>query len=191
MATQVSKALLVRLEALPGREDDVRGFLNQGLSIIEGEPKTVRWFGIQFGPSSFGIFDAFPDEAGRQTHLSGEVAKALGENTGVLFETPTIEQLDVVAGRDRCAGERLGRPHELLRADVEPRVAVQLVAVAVLAPVVQRVARVPAAQRGRVLAGRADVRGRNPKLAFESPELVQALHVKHKRIGLAGDVDHG
>ena len=97
MATQVSKAVLVRLEALPGKEDDLRAFLNQGLSIVEGEPKTVRWFGVPFGPSSFGIFDAFPDEDGRQVHLSGEVAKALGENTGVLFEKPTIEQLDVVA----------------------------------------------------------------------------------------------
>lgn len=97
MATQVSKAVLVRLEALPGREDDVRAFLNQGLSIVEGEPKTVRWFAVQFGPSSFGIFDAFPDEDGRQAHLSGEVGKALGENTDVLFEKPTIEELDVVA----------------------------------------------------------------------------------------------
>ena len=97
MSTQVSKALLVRLEALPGREDDVRAFLNQGLSIVEGEPKTVRWFAIQFGPSSFGIFDAFPDDDGRQAHLSGEVAKALSENTGELFEEPRIEQLDVVA----------------------------------------------------------------------------------------------
>lgn len=97
MATQVSKAVLVRLEALPGREDDVRAFLKQGLTIVDGEPKTVRWFGIRFGPSSFGIFDAFPDEDGRTAHLSGEVAKALGENTGVLFEKPTIEQLDVVA----------------------------------------------------------------------------------------------
>ena len=97
MATQVSKAVLVRLQALPGRDDDVRRFLDQGLSIVEGEPKTVRWFGVQFGPSSFGIFDAFPDEDGRQAHLSGEVAKALGEKTGVLFEQPTIEQLDVVA----------------------------------------------------------------------------------------------
>ena len=97
MATQVSKALLVRLEALPGKEEDVRGFLNQGLSIVEGEPKTVRWFGVQFGPSSFGIFDAFPDEDGRQAHLSGKVAKALGENTGVLFAEPMIEQLDVIA----------------------------------------------------------------------------------------------
>ena len=97
MATEVSKAVLVRLEARPGREDDVRDFLRQGLSIVEGEPKTVRWFGVQFGPSSFGIFDAFPDDDGRQTHLSGEVAKAIEENTGELFESPMIEQLDVVA----------------------------------------------------------------------------------------------
>ena len=97
VATQVTKALLVRLEALPGKEDDVRDFLNQGLSIVEGEPKTVRWFAIQFGPSSFGIFDAFPDEEGRQAHLSGEVATALGEKTGELFEEPSIEPLDVVA----------------------------------------------------------------------------------------------
>ena len=97
MATQVTKALLVRLEALPGREDDVRDFLAQGLSIVEGEPKTVRWFGVQFGPSTFGIFDAFPDDDGRQTHLSGDVATALKENTGRLFGEPTIEPLDVVA----------------------------------------------------------------------------------------------
>lgn len=97
MATQVSKAVLVRLEALPGREDELRDFLKQGLSIVEGEPKTVRWFGVQFGPSSFGIFDAFPDDDGRQAHLSGDVAKALRENTGKFFEEPTIEQLDIIA----------------------------------------------------------------------------------------------
>jgi hypothetical protein len=97
MATQVRKAILVRLEALPGKEEDLRGFLNRGLSIVEGEPKTVRWFGIQFGPTSFGIFDAFPDEDGRQAHLSGELGKALSQNTGVLFDTPKIEEVDVVA----------------------------------------------------------------------------------------------
>ncbi|WP_097884264.1 putative quinol monooxygenase [Streptomyces sp. st140] len=97
MATQVSKAVLVRLQALPGKEDEVRNFLNKGLSIVEGEPGTVRWFGIQFGPSSFGIFDAFPDDDGRQAHLSGAVAQALGERTGELFEEPTIELIDVVA----------------------------------------------------------------------------------------------
>jgi hypothetical protein len=97
MTIQVSKALLVLLEALPGREDDVRSFLNQGLSIVEEEPKTVRWFGFQFGPTSFGIFDAFPDDDGRQAHLSGTVGKALGENSGVLFEKPSIKQLEVIA----------------------------------------------------------------------------------------------
>lgn len=97
MTTHVSKALLVRFEALPGREKEVRAFLDQGLSIVEGEPKTVRWFALRFGPTSFGIFDAFPDEESRRTHLSGEVAKALGENVGVLFGTPSIEEVDVVA----------------------------------------------------------------------------------------------
>jgi hypothetical protein len=29
------------------------------------------------GPSTFGIFDAFPDESGRQAHLSGQVAAEL------------------------------------------------------------------------------------------------------------------
>lgn len=100
MVTQVSKALLVRLEALPGKEEDVRDFLNQGLSIVRGEPKTVRWFAVQFGPSSFGIFDAFPDEDGRGAHLSGDVAKALGDNVGVLFANPTIEHVDVVAEKE-------------------------------------------------------------------------------------------
>lgn len=55
---------------------------------------------IRFGPSSFGIFDAFPDDDGRQAHLSGQVAQALGENAGELFEEPTIEQVDVIAERD-------------------------------------------------------------------------------------------
>lgn len=100
MTTPVSKALLVRLEALPGRADDLRAFLEQGLSIVEGEPKTVRWFAIQFGPTSFGIFDAFPDDDGREAHLSGGVGAALVENTGVLFEAPTVEQVDVVAEKE-------------------------------------------------------------------------------------------
>jgi hypothetical protein len=65
--------------------------------LVQEEPATTRWFGIRFGPSSFGIFDAFPDESGRQAHLSGKVAQALGENTGELFDPPTIEHVDVLA----------------------------------------------------------------------------------------------
>jgi hypothetical protein len=97
MATPVNVGLFVRLEALPGKEDDVADFLDQGLSLVQQEPDTDRWFAIRFGPSSFGIFDAFPDDSGRQAHLNGAVGKALGEKTGELFEQPTVEPVDVLA----------------------------------------------------------------------------------------------
>lgn len=64
---------------------------------MEQEPNTVRWFALRFGPSSFGIYDAFPNDSGRQTHLSGQVGQALKDNTGVLFAEPTVEPVDVIA----------------------------------------------------------------------------------------------
>ncbi len=71
MAVPVTVGLLVRIEALPGRESDVENFLQQGLGLVEQEPNTVRWFAIRFGPSSFGIYDAFPSGrvAGAETDL--------------------------------------------------------------------------------------------------------------------------
>lgn len=68
----VKVALFVRLEAKPGKEAEVEAFLKSGLAIVEEEPATIAWFAIRLGPSTFGIFDAFPDEAGRQAHLSGK-----------------------------------------------------------------------------------------------------------------------
>lgn len=97
MAVPVTVGLLVRLEALPGRESDVEAFLQQGLGLVEEESDTVRWFAIRFGPSSFGIYDAFPDDSGRQTHLSGKVGQALKDNVGILFEQPSVELVDVIA----------------------------------------------------------------------------------------------
>ena len=71
-----------------------------GLPIVNEEPATTAWFGIRLGPSTFGIFDAFPDEAGRQAHLSGKVAAALMEKAGELFsEPPSIENVDVLAAK--------------------------------------------------------------------------------------------
>lgn len=99
MTRDVTVALLVRFEARPGREQEVVDFLRQGLALVEREPDTVRWFGVRFGPTSFGIFDAFPDAAGRQAHIDGEVAKALGASVGTLIEQPTFEQVDVLAER--------------------------------------------------------------------------------------------
>src|SRR4051812_31756214 len=99
MARDVTVGLLVRIEALAGREAEVEAFLQQGLDLVRHEPDTVRWFAIRFGPSSFGIFDAFPDDAGRQTHLTGPVAQALGEHTGELFGEPAIEPVEVLFER--------------------------------------------------------------------------------------------
>ncbi|SEH53633.1 Quinol monooxygenase YgiN [Mycolicibacterium rutilum] len=94
----VNVALLVRVEAKPGKEDEVERFLRDGLPIVEGEPATVAWFAVRFGPSSFGIFDAFPDDDGRQAHLSGGVGTALMQRADELFsEPPAIENVDVLA----------------------------------------------------------------------------------------------
>jgi quinol monooxygenase YgiN len=95
----VTKGLLVRFDSLPGKEDEVVKFLDAGLGLVDQEPATIAWFGIRFGPSSFGIFDVFPDDDGRDTHLSGPVAAALGEQTGTLFSEPTIEKLDISASK--------------------------------------------------------------------------------------------
>jgi quinol monooxygenase YgiN len=96
----VKVALFVRLEAKPGKEKEVESFLLSGLPLVQAEPATTAWFGIRLGPSTFGIFDAFPDEAGRQAHLSGKVAAALMEKAGELFaKPPSIEKVDVLAAK--------------------------------------------------------------------------------------------
>ena len=94
----VTVALFVRLEAKPGKEAEVESFLKSGLPIVQEEPATTAWFGIRLGPSTFGIFDAFPDEQGRQAHLSGRVAAALmAKASELLAKPPVIEKVDVLA----------------------------------------------------------------------------------------------
>jgi quinol monooxygenase YgiN len=96
----VKVALWVRLEARPGKEADVESFLRGGLPLVQAEPATTAWFGIRLGPSTFGIFDAFPDEAGRNAHLSGRVAAALmAKASDLLAQPPTIEKVDVLAAK--------------------------------------------------------------------------------------------
>jgi quinol monooxygenase YgiN len=96
----VSKALYVRLEAKSGKEAEVETFLRGGLAIVQQEPATTAWFALRMGPSTFGIFDAFPDDAGRQAHLSGRVAAALMAKASELLATPpAIENVDVLAAK--------------------------------------------------------------------------------------------
>ena len=100
MAQTVSVALFVRLEAKRGKEADVEQFLRGGLALLRQEPATTAWFGIRLGPTTFGIFDAFPNEAGRQAHLSGQVAAALmAKASELLSQPPSIEKVDVLAAK--------------------------------------------------------------------------------------------
>ena len=95
----LTKALLVRLEALPGKEAELAAFLKGARSIVMDEPGTVAWFAIQFGPSTFGVYDVVPDDEARDAHLAGGVGQALGPNTGVLFSEPQIEKIDIIADK--------------------------------------------------------------------------------------------
>jgi quinol monooxygenase YgiN len=96
----VKLALYVHLEAKPGKEKEVEAFLLGGLPIVEQEPATTAWFALKLGPSSFGIFDAFPDEAGRDAHLNGKVAAALMAQAGELLASPpSINKVDVLAAK--------------------------------------------------------------------------------------------
>ncbi len=96
----VKVALFVRLEAKPGKEKDVESFLMGALPVVMEEPATAAWFGIRLGPSTFGLFDAFPDEAGRQAHLSGRVAAALMAKAAELLSAPpSIDKIDILAAK--------------------------------------------------------------------------------------------
>jgi quinol monooxygenase YgiN len=96
----VTVGLLVRLEAKPGKEADVERFLQGGLAIVNAEPDTIAWFAIKMGPATYGIFDVFPSDAGRQAHLQGRVAEALMAQAADLFsEPPDIGPIDVLASK--------------------------------------------------------------------------------------------
>jgi quinol monooxygenase YgiN len=96
----VRVALLARLVAKPGREGDVADLLRSALPLANAEPATTVWFAFKLGPSTFGIFDAFPDDAGRQAHLAGPIAAALmAKAPDLLAEPPTIEPVDVLTAK--------------------------------------------------------------------------------------------
>jgi quinol monooxygenase YgiN len=96
----VAVALYVKLEAKPGKEAEVESFLKGALPIVQEEPATIAWFALRMGPSTFGIFDAFPNEAGRAAHMSGKVAAALmAKAADLLAKPPSIDRIDVLASK--------------------------------------------------------------------------------------------
>jgi quinol monooxygenase YgiN len=98
--TMTTVALFARLEAKPGKEDALRGFLQQGLELANQENTTPVWFALRLGPTTFAIFDAFADEGGRNAHLNGPIAKALmARAPDLLAAPPAIEQLEVLGAK--------------------------------------------------------------------------------------------
>jgi quinol monooxygenase YgiN len=90
--------LLVTLEARPGKEDEAQAFLKSAQPLALTENGTLKWYAIKLGPRKFGIFDTFASEDGRNAHLSGEIAKALGARANELFATPPqIEKVEILA----------------------------------------------------------------------------------------------
>jgi quinol monooxygenase YgiN len=95
-----SLAIYVRLEAKPGKEQEVADLVKQARALVMDEPGTVAWFAVRLGPSSFAIFDAFDDEQGRKAHIQGEVAAALIQKAPELFANSIeIVKVDVVADK--------------------------------------------------------------------------------------------
>jgi quinol monooxygenase YgiN len=91
-------ALMVRLHAKEGKEQEVETFLRKALPVVEDETATSVWHALRLDHSTFVIFDTFPGEEGRQAHLAGKVAKALKERSAELFsKAPVIEELDIIA----------------------------------------------------------------------------------------------
>ena len=91
-------AILVRVEAKAGKEKEVLEFLKSALPLAEGEPGTIRWYALQIGPSTFGIFDTFETEQGREAHLNGPIAAALMDNASTLLaKEPSIEMVELLA----------------------------------------------------------------------------------------------
>jgi quinol monooxygenase YgiN len=94
------QALWVMLKAKAGKEVDVEAFLSQGAKMAAAEPQTVTWYGVKMHPGAYGVFDTFDDEAGRDAHLNGEIAKALQVNWDALFEGELrIEKMEILADK--------------------------------------------------------------------------------------------
>jgi quinol monooxygenase YgiN len=93
-------AILAILQARPGKESDVEEFLKSARPLVLRETGTLSWFAVRLGPALFAIFDTFSDEAGRDAHLKGEIARALFANAAELFSAPPqIEQGAILASK--------------------------------------------------------------------------------------------
>ncbi|MFM0063777.1 putative quinol monooxygenase [Paraburkholderia aspalathi] len=100
----IRTALFVRLEAKPGKEQELADFLAAGLEMARQEATTPIWFALKLSPTTFAIFDAFASEEDRQAHLQGDIAKALMAHADELLASPpSIEAIDVLGMKNQLA----------------------------------------------------------------------------------------
>ena len=94
----VKLGLLARLEAKPGKGDDLRTFLEGGRALALAEEGTVTWYAFKLDDTHYGIFDTFETEDARQAHINGEIPKALTQVAEELLASePDIRPIDVIA----------------------------------------------------------------------------------------------
>ena len=94
----VDRGLLAFLEAKPGKGDELAAFLQQGRELAAAEGGTVTWYAFKLSDTTYGIFDTFDDEEGRQAHLNGEIPAALGQvGADLLAGDPDIRQTEIIA----------------------------------------------------------------------------------------------
>jgi quinol monooxygenase YgiN len=90
--------VLALLQAKPGKGEDLGKFLEGGRDLAAAEPGTVTWYAFKISDTTYGIFDTFDEDAGRQAHLNGQIPAALGQVADeLLASAPDIRKVDVVA----------------------------------------------------------------------------------------------
>jgi quinol monooxygenase YgiN len=96
----ITVGLLALLRAKAGKEDELALFLQSALPLAQAEPDTAAWFAIKVDDATYGIFDVFPDDAGRRAHLNGLIAAALmAKADELLSDAPDIKPIDVLAAK--------------------------------------------------------------------------------------------
>ena len=95
-------AIVALLEAKPGKEKEVADLLIGARQLAVEEKFTRSWYAWRTGPRSFGIFDTFADQAGREAHLNGAIAQALFARADeLLAEPPMVLKPEILAGKPR------------------------------------------------------------------------------------------
>jgi quinol monooxygenase YgiN len=97
----IKLAFFARLEAKPGKEEEVAKFLELALDMAKKETTTITWYALRLSKSTFGVFDTFNDESGRQAHLNGPIGQALMAKAPELFSSPpAIDPIEVLGSKN-------------------------------------------------------------------------------------------